>query len=140
MPPVRSRAADGWLLRRQGSGVRRPDRDPSLECLVVRDRLARDAQPAVHLLAAHLHPAGPGLSDQQVAVRRVAAQHQPALAARHHGHVAADQEGEAAEHLLLGHGGRGQEAADPLGELLVVGHVRILAPWTDSGAYPSNGS
>jgi hypothetical protein len=45
------------------------------------------------------------------------------LAARGDGHIAADQEGEPAEHLLLGQLGIApDELSDASGELLVVGH------------------
>src|SRR5262245_6959209 len=118
-----SRKSSG-LLGRQGGGVGGADVDPALERLVVGHRGAGDPQPAVHLLAAHLHPTGARLLHELRAGGRVAAQHQPALAARGHRHVAADQEGQAAEHLLLRHGHPGQQPADPLRQLLVVGHVR----------------
>jgi hypothetical protein len=45
------------------------------------------------------------------------------LAAGRDGHVAADQKGQAAEHLLLGQAGfTGKQLADALREFLVVGH------------------
>ena len=51
----------------------------------------------------------------------------PALAARGDRHVAADEEREAAEHLLLGEARlAGHELADPFGERLVVRHGAIL--------------
>jgi hypothetical protein len=47
----------------------------------------------------------------------------PALPARRDRHVAADEKGEAAEHLLLGEIGlAGNEFPYPIRELLVVGH------------------
>jgi len=47
----------------------------------------------------------------------------PALPARGDRHVAADQEGEPAEHLLLGQPGLvADQVADAARELLVVGH------------------
>ena len=50
---------------------------------------------------------------------------QAALTAGRHRHVPADQEREPAEHLLLGHGGLGgDQLADAVGEVLVVGHAR----------------
>src|SRR5262249_36884645 len=52
-----------------------------------------------------------------------AADHSAALAAGGDGHVAADKEGEPAEHLLLGQLGiAADELPDTPGEFLVVGH------------------
>ena len=52
-----------------------------------------------------------------------AAQHHAALAGGRDGHVAVDQEGETAEHLLLGDAWLvGQQGADPGGDGFVVGH------------------
>ena len=50
-----------------------------------------------------------------------------AVAAGGHGHVAADEEGQAAEHLLLGQAGLvGYQLADAIGKSLVVSHrVRV---------------
>jgi len=69
-----------------------------------------------------------------------------ALTARRHGHVAADQEGEASEHLLLGEALLpGDELADPVGEILVVRHRTTtlssgaLEP-TANGRTPGSGS
>jgi hypothetical protein len=46
------------------------------------------------------------------------------LAARTHGHVASDQEREPAEHLLFGETGfAGDQFADAIGEVLVIGHA-----------------
>ena len=47
-------------------------------------------------------------------------------------HVAADQEGQAAEHPLLGRRRPLQVVAQPVGELHVVGHTPVMAPMTDS--------
>ena len=48
---------------------------------------------------------------------------EPALAARGDGHVAADQEGEAAEHLLFGQAGlASHELTNARGKFLVVAH------------------
>ena len=73
------------------------------------------SQPSISLPRISIR-AGARLADQPLGVGRVAAQHQPALAARGDGHVAADEEGQAAEHLLLRHRPVGQQPADPLGE------------------------
>ena len=54
----------------------------------------------------------------------------PQVSARAHGHVAADQKGQAAEHALLGDPGLCcHEFADAVGEILVVGHTGIIALW-----------
>ena len=54
----------------------------------------------------------------------------PTLAARRDGHVSADEEGQPAEHLLLGESSFGaDQCPDPLSKVLVVGHrtsVRTL--------------
>ena len=61
-------------------------------------------------------------------LRRVAAQEQAALAAGAHRHVAVDQEGQAAEHLLLGQAGLpGHRVTDPVREPLVVRHDGSIA-------------
>src|SRR5919198_1193147 len=85
-----------------------------------------DPQPASHLPAAHLHEAGLRARDELVRLLRVGPDQHPALAARGDRHVAADEEREAAEHLLLGQTGlAGDLCADALGKLLVVGHGGI---------------
>ena len=62
--------------------------------------------------------------DERLRLSRVDAQQQAALAARGDGHVAVDQEREPTEHLLLGQARLLREQlADPVGEVLVVGHV-----------------
>jgi hypothetical protein len=60
---------------------------------------------------------------QGVRLRGIDADYGATLAAGGDGHVAADEEGEAAEHLLLGHSWiAASELPDTRGELLVVGH------------------
>ena len=67
-------------------------------------------------------------------VVRIDAQQQPALSARGDRHVAVDQKGETTEHLLLGEPQFIlQKLTQTIGEILVVGHGRILArdyAWT----------
>ena len=51
-----------------------------------------------------------------------------ALTAGTHSHVALDEEGESAEHALLGQAGLGlHECANPVGELDVVGHLQSVS-------------
>jgi len=53
----------------------------------------------------------------------VHAHHQAALTAGGDGHVSPDQKGQATEHPLLGHVGlAGDQLADAIGEVFVVGH------------------
>src|SRR6185437_13534728 len=89
-------------LGRKGSRVAHAASNPALELGLGAQALGVDPQPSVHYPAAHLEWAGVGLAAQLLGFRRLAAQHQAALSARAHGHVAADQEGQAAEHALLG--------------------------------------
>jgi hypothetical protein len=88
--------------------------------------------------AAHLHEAGVRRGDQRIRLRRVDADQHPALAARCHGHVPADQEGEPAEHLLLGHAGFAADLLpDAVGEVLVVGHAPIVRHAPDVSCSPA---
>jgi hypothetical protein len=64
--------------------------------------IGTDAQPAAHVAASHVHRRGLRRLHQGVRLRRIDADHGAALAAGGDGHVAADEEGEPAEHLLLG--------------------------------------
>jgi MFS family permease len=60
---------------------------------------------------------------------RVHPHHQAALPAGRNGHVAADQEGEAAEHALLGQPRLvADQLTNPVGEILVVGHRGHMVP------------
>jgi catechol 2,3-dioxygenase-like lactoylglutathione lyase family enzyme len=84
-------------------------------------------QPPRHRPAAHLRELRAGRSGERVRLGRVDTDHDPAVAAGGHGHVAADEEGEAAEHLLLRQAGLvGYQCADPVGESLVVGHPAMV--------------
>src|SRR5581483_6529084 len=91
-----------WLLRWQRARVPRAELDPSFELALRAHGLALDAQPARHLATAHHHRARARLRGELVRGVRVDADEEAALAARSDRHVAADEEGEAAEHLLLG--------------------------------------
>ncbi len=89
--------------------------------------LGVDAEPPAHRAAAHLHRRRLRRRDQRVRLLDVDVDEDPALAARRDGHVAADQEREAAEHLLLREPGLTRdELADPVGERLVVRHPEIV--------------
>jgi hypothetical protein len=63
------------------------------------------------------------LGDQGVGVLGIDTHHQAALTAGRDRHVAADEEGQASEHPLLGDVGfAGDQLADPVGEIFVVRH------------------
>ena len=82
-----------------------------------------DAEPSVHRAAAHHHRLRRGRRHELVGLLGIDAHEDAALAARGDRHVAADQEGEAAEHLLLREALlAGHQLADPVGEVFVVGH------------------
>jgi hypothetical protein len=101
----------------------RPRRELSLRAHV----LCVDQQPTVHLPAAHLHRPGARRGDQGVRRCRVGAHEETALTARRHGHVAADQERETAEHLPLGQAAlAGEQLTRAVGEFLVVRHGAML--------------
>jgi hypothetical protein len=77
-----------------------------------------------HRPASHLDEATPRCSDESVREGRVDPHPDSTLAARRDGHVAADQEGEPAEHLLLGQRGFVRDQiAYPVGKHRVVGHA-----------------
>ena len=83
-----------------------------------------DPEPAVDRSALHLHRVRRRVRDQLVGLIRVDPHHDPALAAGCHRHVAAEEEGQPSEHLLLGQALLvGDELTDPVGEVLVVGHA-----------------
>jgi hypothetical protein len=78
---------------------------------------------------AHLERLRVGLGEEPVGVGRIDANQQPSVTAGRDRHVASDQEGEAAEHPLLGEVAlAAEQVADAAGEILVVGHQRIRAP------------
>src|SRR3954447_2082133 len=101
--------------------------DPARQIALRGDALGSDAEPAVHLAAAHLKAQCVRLCHARIGLIRVAAHQHAALTARGDRHVPADQERESAEHLLLDHAVlRGERLADAVGEILVVGHAQII--------------
>src|SRR6266545_5143324 len=86
--------------------ARARERDPALhpgrELLIRLEVLRVYAEPAEHLAPAHLEHTGRRGGDERLGLLRIDANQHAPLAARRHGHVAADQECEAAEHFLLG--------------------------------------
>jgi hypothetical protein len=96
--------------------------DPDVQ-FVSLDVLRVDPEPALHRPAAHHHLLGRRRLHELVRLGRVDPSEEAALPARSDGHIAVDQEGEAAEHrLLLDALLSGDEVSDPRCELLVVGH------------------
>src|SRR5262249_58669392 len=93
-----------------------------------------DARPAGHLAAALLKAPCVRSGAERVGLGGADAYHQPAAPARRDRHMTADEEREAAEHLLLRDALlAGDELADPRCQLLVVRHryatpIRIIAP------------
>src|SRR5919108_1768756 len=119
-------------LRRQRARVARAAVDPFGELTLRTHAVGLDAEPALHLPAAHLHRAGVRRRDELVRLLRIDANEDPALPARPDGHVAADQEGEPAEHLLLRQAGLvAKQLPDALRELLVVRHGGDASAATD---------
>src|SRR5207237_8626855 len=87
------------------------------------DRLVVNPKPALNLASAHLKRSRTGLGEESLSLLLGAVDHQATLAADPHRHVAVDHEADAAEHLLLGVAVlRGDQLADPVGEILVVSH------------------
>jgi hypothetical protein len=110
-------------LRWERAGVRRAQPDPLRELTLGPDILRVDSEPSLHPPAAHLHEAGLRRGEEPVRLRRVDANQHAPLAARRDGHVPPDEEGEPAEHLLLGQIGlAAQQCTDPIREFLVVPH------------------
>src|SRR5215218_9397061 len=119
-PPASSRST----ACRERTSVAGAELDPPGELGFGPDVFRGDAQPARQLPAAHLHGAGAGGGDEGGRLRRIDADQDAALAAGRDGHVAADQEGEPAEHLLLGETGLAlDQLTDALREDLVVRHT-----------------
>src|ERR1039458_5487843 len=78
------------------------------------------------------------VAEQPGGLGRVHTQQQAAPAAHGHGHVAVDQEGEAAERALLGDAVLHQDKlSDPVREILVVGHSPIIGACVAAPAQPS---
>ena len=125
-------------LRRQRAGVGRADARPTSPAAAScrTSSGSTRSQPAICWPRISIRSAS-RRRHERVGLRGIDADEDPALAARGDRHVAADQEGEPAEHLLLGQAGLvADQVADPIGELLVVGHrsdripaaVRLYGP------------
>ena len=146
-PSARARRAHLPALRRvalalgrQRARVRHSALDPWLELALRADALVVDAEPALHLAAPHHERLRVRLADELVGLLGIHADHQAAPAARRDGHVAADQEREAAEHALLGDIGlAGDQLADPVRQLLVVGHLPRIVAGTPPRGLPLGG-
>ena len=120
-------------LGRQRAGIARAALDPRDERGLAVHMLRGDPEPSGHGPAAHLHELCRRRGHELVRLVGVHTDQQPTLAARRHGHVAADQECEAAEHLLLRQVRlAGDQGPDALRQLLVVGHAAIVGgrQWT----------
>jgi hypothetical protein len=103
-----------------------PDTDlhPAAEVLVAEAVVGADAQPAGHLPALHHGDGCLGRRDQVVRARGVDVDEHAALPTGSDDDVPADEEGEAAEHLLLGQLRVGpDQLPDPPGEDFVIGHA-----------------
>jgi hypothetical protein len=112
-----------WQRPRAGD----PASDPSFELALGPQPLSVNPKPSLHNAAAHLEWACGWLAEQHVGFGRVDTQQQPAPATRAHRHVAVDQEGQAAKHALFSDALLGQdELSDPIGEVLVICHLRII--------------
>src|SRR5207342_3131850 len=123
----------GSALRGQRAGVRRAALDPLGQLRSPAELIRIHAEPSRHRPTAHDRDLRLRGGDEPVGGRGVDPHEDPALAARRDRHVAADQEGEAAEHLLLRYAGLPRdELTDPVGEILVVGHRAML---TKTGSY-----
>src|SRR5207247_1399430 len=117
----RDRALSG--LGGQRTGVRHAALDPLGELTLLANVLCVHPEPAVHRPPAHDHRVCLRRGNELLRRRRVDPHEDPALTARSDGHVAPDQEGQPAEHLLLREALLpGHEAADPVCEILVVRH------------------
>ena len=111
-------------LGRQRARVRHSALDPWLEPGASSpDALVVDAKPALHPRPRITNGCACGLATSSSVSLGIHADHQAALAARRDGHVAADQEREAAEHALLGDVRlAGDQLTIRFGEILVVRH------------------
>jgi hypothetical protein len=91
------------------------------------DGIRLDPQPSLHCSTTHLHAASIGRYDKPVGRCWVDADKHPALPAGSHRHVSRNEEGKAAEHLLLGHARFAhQQLAYSICEVLVIGHDAIV--------------
>jgi len=125
----------GGLLGRQRPGTGDTGLHPGGEPVVGGDAVRGDPQPAGHLPALHHGDDRRGGGDQFGGPLGVDVHEHAALPARADRHVPTDQEGKAAEHLLLGQLGVGaDQIPDALGKDFVVGHGPIVPSRTDSPA------
>src|SRR6185312_5070530 len=117
-------------LRRQRAGESDALPDPGLERPLRGHRLGINPKPALQLASAHLERSRTGLGEERLGLLLGAVDHQATFAADPHRHVAVDHEADAAEHLLLAVAVLGSDQlADPVGEILVVGHRDNHGAW-----------
>jgi hypothetical protein len=114
-----------------------PPLHPWDELVVAAQIIGADMQPSAHRPAAHLHQARRCRRDQGTALLRIDTDHGAAVAAGGDRHVARDEEGEAAEHLLLSQiGSAADELSDTIGEFLITGHAGEPTQRCGGGAGP----
>src|SRR5581483_4389117 len=119
------------LLRRQRASERDAAGYPAGELVALCNLARGEPEPPGHRPPAHDHDLGRRRAHEHLRVGRIDPDHEAALAARGHRHVAADEEREPAEHLLLGHAGLvSDQAPDPLRQRLVVRHRVSVASGT----------
>src|SRR6266516_1584244 len=92
----------GLGLGRKRPSVARAKLDPSRELTLRADIFRVHPEPPRHRPVSHHGDAGLRRRDELVRLRRIDPHQDSPLAARGNRHVAADEEGEPAEHLLLG--------------------------------------
>jgi hypothetical protein len=99
------------------------DLDPGGKVVVGGDVVGADAQPPGHLPALHHRDGGRGRGDQLVRLLGVDVDEHPSLPTGADRHVPADEEGEAAEHLLFRQLWVGpDQVPDATSEDFVIGH------------------
>jgi hypothetical protein len=126
-----------FRLGREGSGIRNAVAHPSPERLVAFDRFRVDAKPAIHLASSHLETAHMRLACERLSLGRVNAEEQAALTAGANRHVAANQEGETAEHAFLCKPPLAlNQLADSVRQILVIRHSRSIADQADNDEDP----
>src|ERR1700682_435840 len=120
------------LLRRQALGVVDAADDPALQLTFGLDAVERHAQPASGFAPGHHHRFDVVAGQQLLRLLRGYPDHQPAMAACGHRHVAVDQECQPTEQpLLLDAAFGGNALADAVGQVLVVGHGSTLSLASD---------
>src|SRR5271156_905423 len=126
-------AAAKRAFRRPATRVAGAFGNPTLKLTFGFEPLGVDAQPAPGFATGHHHRAHVGAFQQLFGVLRWHPHHQPTLAASGYRHVAVDQERKPAEHtFLLDALLAGNEFADPVGQVFVIGHAATLTPATDT--------